>query len=152
MDKKVWVLLEDDMDIMVIVSAMCQIWDIELIKLYNGHEAMAWIANFKAGKYQGTLPELALLDIRLPGPQGNQVSAAIRQTPNLQNIAIILMSAYRLTREEQQDMIFQSRADLFLNKPLPRLFEFNGLIVDLLEARKTKAKPSTTSLPRLYPD
>ncbi len=143
-----WIIIEDDPDVLEIVSAMCQIWDVDPIKLTSGDAAAFWIEHFRAGRYIGPLPQLTISDIRLPGLQGHEVAQRLRQIPELKAMAIILMTAYRLSQQEKDEIMRTSQADMLLYKPLPRLMEFNRLVREAIASRQAKAKgDSTTSQP-----
>jgi CheY-like chemotaxis protein len=86
------------------------------------------------------LPELALLDIRLPGSiSGPMVGERIRKSPRLKNIAIVLITAYKLTDDEKKAVIKQAGADMLLSKPLPSQAQFKKLLEETVAARQTKA-------------
>ena len=140
MADKTWIIVEDDQGVMTMVTAMCTIWNIEPIKLIDGFAAMQWIEKFKDGKYTGLTPELALLDIRMPGPQGPEIASQLRKIPELKEMAIVMMTAFRLSPDEKQQVMTKSEADLLLYKPLPKLFELNRMVLQAIEARKAKVK------------
>ena len=59
-------VVEDEPDIYDVLLAMFEIWGIEGVAFVDGAEAVAWIENVDQGRVRGELPELAILDIRLP--------------------------------------------------------------------------------------
>lgn len=140
MAEKTWIIVEDDQGVMTMVAAMCTIWNIEPIKLIDGFAATQWIEKFKEGKYTGPIPELALLDIRMPGPQGPEIASQLRKIPELQEMAVVMMTAFRLSPEEKHQVMTKSEADLLLYKPLPKLFELNRMVLQAIENRKAKVK------------
>lgn len=58
-------VVEDEPDIYEVLLAMFEMWGIEGVAFVDGEEAIAWIDDVDNGRFQGELPELALLDIRL---------------------------------------------------------------------------------------
>ncbi len=62
----------------------------------------SWIENVDQGRVRGELPELAILDIRLPEVSGPEVGHRLRQSPMLGDMAIVLITAYRLSPEEEE--------------------------------------------------
>lgn len=138
MSRPVWIILDDDADIIMIMDGMCQIWQVDMITLRDGFEAMSWIERFRSGVYRGRFPELGLLDIRMPGPQGHEVARELRKLPELERMAVVLMTAYRMSTDELEEVMGISDADDFIEKPLPRLFELNRRLLKAIEARKTK--------------
>ncbi|HVO68978.1 MAG TPA: response regulator, partial [Aggregatilineaceae bacterium] len=87
-----WMVVEDEPDIYDVLLAMFEIWGIEGVAFVDGAEAVAWILDVDQGRVRGELPELAILDIRLPEISGPAVGARLRQSPVLGNIAIVLIT------------------------------------------------------------
>lgn len=134
-----WMVVEDEPDIYEVLLAMFEMWGIEGVAFVDGEEAISWIEDVNQGRFQGELPELALLDIRLPGNvSGPMVGEKLRQSPTLQHIAIVLTTAYRLTAEEEAEFTKQAGADKFLYKPLPRFNELQQLLEDVLNQRRSR--------------
>lgn len=71
---------------------------------------------FEAGhKTTSLLPNLVLLDLRLPGINGVRVCQMIRRQESLKGIKILAMSAY--TIEESSTEVLQAGANDFIGKP-----------------------------------
>jgi CheY-like chemotaxis protein len=139
-------VVEDEPDIYEVLLAMFEMWGIEGVAFVDGEEAVAWIDDVDNGHFQGELPELALLDIRLPGEiDGVAVGERLRQSPRLGQMAIVLTTAYRLTPEEQQEAMQQSGADKWLPKPLPPFEELQTVLEDVIAKRRAKRRASTTA-------
>ncbi len=121
---------------------MFEMWGIDGTAFVDGEEALAWIEDVDRGKYSGELPELALLDIRLPGPaQGDDVAKRLRESAALKNIAIVLTTAYKLSPPKDQQMIDRAGADKLMYKPLPKFNELKQLLEELISARRTQTAP-----------
>ncbi|MBE0690345.1 MAG: response regulator, partial [Anaerolineae bacterium] len=98
-----WMVVEDEPDIYDLLLAMFEMWGIEGVAFVDGEEAVAWIEDVESGRVKGELPELALLDIRLPGSiSGPEVGERLRKTQPLAQVAMVLTTAYRLTAEEEK--------------------------------------------------
>jgi len=136
--------VEDEPDIYEVLLAMFGIWGIEGVAFVDGEEAISWIDDVDHGSFQGELPELALLDIRLPGAiQGPDVGGRIRKSGSLKNMAIVLITAYKLTPEEEKSIVEQAGADKLIYKPLPKFNELQVILEDIIASRRTKAaKPA----------
>src|SRR5690606_20763488 len=111
-------VVEDEPDIYEVLLAMFEMWGIEGVAFVDGEEAVAWIDDVDNGRFRGELPELALLDIRLPGPiSGAMVGERLRKSPVLGQISIVLTTAYKLTVDEEVEVIARAGADKLLYKP-----------------------------------
>src|SRR5690606_36303357 len=85
----------------------------------SGHEASDWLDKVDTITDSKLLPDIAFLDIRLPGPQGHEIAERIRKTEPLQGMAIIMMTAYELSSDEYDEVMDRSQADRYITKPLP---------------------------------
>jgi CheY-like chemotaxis protein len=147
-----WMVVEDEPDIYDVLLAMFEIWGIEGVAFVDGAEAISWIENVDQNRVRGELPELAILDIRLPEVSGPEVGHRLRQSPILGNMAIVLITAYRLAPEEEQEVIAQAQADLLMYKPLPAMPELrqkmDGVIAKHREAKaEAQAVPAPVTKP-----
>jgi CheY-like chemotaxis protein len=133
-----WLVVEDEDDIRNIVKVMFDVWGHGAIEFRDGHQVFKWLDQIEAGTYQGDLPELALLDIRMPGPRGNEIARRMRSMEPFKRAPLVLMTAFSLSEDERQDMFRQDGVDYIINKPLPDFFELKRLLDDLY-AKKTKA-------------
>lgn len=132
-------VVEDEPDIYEVLLAMFGIWGIEGVAFVDGEEAVSWIEDVDGDRFQGELPELALLDIRLPGDiEGPDVGERIRRSGVLGDIAIVLTTAYKLTPEEEGKVIKKSGADELIYKPLPKFGELQGILESIIQKRRDK--------------
>lgn len=131
-----WMVVEDEPDLYEMILAMYAAIGIGGVAFVTGEDAIEWIEDMEAGRSSDEIPELALIDIRLPGRiSGDVVGARMRKSPNLRNTAIVLMTAYRLSPEDERYLIEHAGADLLLHKPLPRLPELRRMLFELVEAK-----------------
>jgi CheY-like chemotaxis protein len=134
-----WMVVEDEPDIYEVLLAMFEMWGIEGVAFVDGEEAISWIEDVDSGKFKGELPELALLDIRLPGNvSGADVAIKLRASPILGKGAIVFATAYRLNAEEYDDIMKRTDADKLMYKPLPRFNELQKILEEVLAARRAK--------------
>lgn len=132
-------VVEDEPDIYEVLLAMFGIWGIEGVAFVDGEEAVSWIDDVDSGRFQGELPELALLDIRLPGQiDGPEVGARIRKSEILGDIAIVLTTAYRLNPDEEKEVIKRAGADRLIYKPLPKFQDLQTLLEETIAQRRDK--------------
>jgi CheY-like chemotaxis protein len=146
-------VVEDEPDIYEVLLAMFGIWGIEGVAFVDGEEAVSWIDDVDSEHFHGELPELALLDIRLPGEiNGPAVGERLRQSATLRDIAIVLTTAYKLTPDEEQQIKTQAGADKLIYKPLPKFAELQKLLEETIanrreqrhQSEKTETTPTTT--------
>jgi two-component system cell cycle response regulator len=78
------------------------------IPAYNGEEALEKVAE--------EVPDLILLDIMMPKPDGFEVTKELKSNPNYRDIPIILVTA--LDGTDNKIMGLDAGADEFLNKPV----------------------------------
>jgi len=134
-------VVEDEPDIYEVLLAMFGIWGIEGVAFVDGEEAISWIDDVDNKRFQGELPELALLDIRLPGDiDGPGVGARLRQSSALKNVAIVLTTAYHLTPDEEKTVIKKADADRLIYKPLPKFNELQTVLEGIIAERREKTR------------
>jgi CheY-like chemotaxis protein len=137
-------VVEDEPDIYEVLLAMFEMWGIEGVAFVDGEEAIAWIDDVDNGRFQGELPELALLDIRLPGKiSGPMVGERLRKSPILGHMAIVLTTAYKLTPEQEKDTLALAGADRLIYKPLPRFNELQRFLEQVIAQRRAKMPPDS---------
>ncbi len=145
-----WLVVEDEPSIYDVLHTMFQMWGVEGIAYNDGEEAIAYIQDVDSGKFKGELPELAVIDIRLPGQyDGVDVGARLRKSPRLKHIAIVLITAYVLAEAEQRECIARAGADDLILKPLPRPAEFRRRLEAVIEARRPPAPAESPTAPLL---
>jgi CheY-like chemotaxis protein len=84
----------------------------------NGEEAIAYLSGF--GKYafreEYPLPDLLLLDLKMPGIDGFDVLRWIKQQPELYNLRVVVLTASDRIRDAEQ--AYRLGADSFMVKAL----------------------------------
>src|SRR5262249_12653642 len=103
---------------------MMSVWGEKPLPFPDGNAAWTWLDSVANGKFTGELPDLALMDIRMPGYTGDKLAARIRETPGIKDIPIILMTAFSLTEAEVRVMMDQAGVDQLISKPLPDMDVF----------------------------
>lgn len=127
-----WLVAEDEPDLHEVLLALCDLWQIDGIAFKNGDTVLNWIEHVEAGEFDDYLPKLALLDIRLPNASGLEISARLRQCEQLKGMAIVLMTAYHLSPEDELAALETSGADLLMYKPLPSVFELRNILNEIV--------------------
>src|SRR5690606_13757705 len=99
-------VVEDEPDIYEVLLAMFEMWGIDGLAFTDGEEAAAWIEEVDKGKVPGEPPELGIIDIRLPGSiSGPEIAARLRSSTALENLTIVLTTAYRLSPDEEKQVM-----------------------------------------------
>jgi CheY-like chemotaxis protein len=143
-----WMVVEDEPSIYEVLLMFIEFWGIEGIAFVDGDEALAWIEKVDSGAYRGELPELALLDLRLPTAiGGSDISARMRQSPLLKDTAIVLTSAYRLSQREHQSLMSAAQADGYLAKPFPKIAELKAMLETHIQQRRQPPHASAQAAP-----
>ena len=147
-----WMVVEDEPDLYDTLLALFEIWSIDGVAFTNGTDAVKWIEDVDRGEANTNLPELALLDIRLPGVSGPEIGQRLRKSPVLNDVAIVMMTAYHLTPTEEKDVLEKSQAGTLLYKPLPSPTEFHAILQKAIESQnRPEQKRPEESLPEESP-
>jgi CheY-like chemotaxis protein len=146
-----WMVVEDEPGLYEVLLAMFDMWGVGGVAFVDGEEAVAWIEDVDTGRAKGERPELALVDIRLPGAvQGEMVGARLRKSPALHDITIVLITAFLLTAQEEKEVMATAQADRIIYKPLPRFEDLKIELEKTLAARQARTtsaskQPAATS-------
>ena len=130
-----WMVVEDEPDLYETLLALFEIWSIDGVAFTNGTDAIQWIEDVDAGKIETNIPELAILDIRLPGVSGDKVGSRLRQSPALKDIAIVLTTAYHLSSDEEKEVLKVAQTSHLVYKPLPEPKTFKVLLKTAIDER-----------------
>ena len=133
-----WMVVEDEPDLYEMVLAMYGLLGVEGLAFVTGEEAIAWLEEVDNGSFADGIPEVALIDIRLPGRvSGIDVAARMRENRMLSNIPIVLMTAYRMSYKEEQMAMRRSGADRMLRKPLPHHHQLRDIFNQIMRQRQS---------------
>jgi CheY-like chemotaxis protein len=138
-------VVEDEPDIYEVLLAMFEMWGIEGVAFVDGEEAIAWLEDVDALRYQGDIPELVLLDIRLPGDvNGVDVGERIRKSPRLGNVPVVITTAYTPAPEEKETILQRTLADKWLQKPLPKFNELQSILESVIALKRQQLDVAKT--------
>jgi CheY-like chemotaxis protein len=138
-------VVEDEPDIYDVLLAMFEIWGIEGVAFVDGAEAVAWIEDVDKGNVVNELPELAILDIRLPEIPGPEVGARLRKSERLGKVAVVMITAYRLSPDEEEQVKARAQADALMYKPLPAMPELRKTLDQIIAKRRNIAASAATT-------
>lgn len=132
-----WIVVEDEPDLYDVLLSMYDLMGVNGIAFTNGEDAVDWISAVDNNEIRGELPELALIDIRLPGKtNGAMVGNRLRNSPELRDIVIVLITAYKMNPAEEKAIINLADADDFIYKPLPSIRELNDRLKGLIKRKR----------------
>ncbi|MBE2183611.1 MAG: response regulator [Anaerolineae bacterium] len=144
----IWMVVEDERSINDLLLTMFEVWGIDGKAFLDGEEALAWIEDVDSGRYTGEIPELVLIDIRLAGrAQGNDVGERLRESPILKDAAVVLTTAHKLSITREREILQQTQADDFIQKPLPKLRDLKLALERALVSRREKTAAAQAKLP-----
>jgi CheY-like chemotaxis protein len=133
-----WLIAEDETDIRNLVSMMTTVWGHTPMTFESGQKVWDWMDKIEADEVKGPFPDFALMDIRMPGKRGYEISLRMRTVEPLKNIPIVLMTAFALGDEEIQRMKTEYSVDHIINKPLPDFDKLRTLLHDVISRKKTE--------------
>lgn len=134
-----WLVAEDETDIRVLVTTMFQIWGHEAVAYENGQKVWDWLDSVEKPDFNGRVPDLVLMDIRMPGRKGNEIAQRMRSISALDQTPIALMTAFALSDGERREMAENDGVDVIISKPLPEFEQLRALLHALVEQKKTPA-------------
>jgi two-component system, chemotaxis family, response regulator Rcp1 len=124
-------LVEDSSDDVLLIRTALQEGKVanNLNVVDTGDAALQYLQR-QSPNGSGTLPDLVLLDLNLPGVDGRDVLAHIKNDPELRSIPVIVMT----TSAEERDVVaaYDLQANAYVQKPLD-LDEFIAAVRSLEE-------------------
>lgn len=132
-----WLIAEDELDIRMLIAMMCQVWGHSTLLFETGQKVWDWLDEVESGAYTGALPDLIMMDIRMPGKKGNELSNRMRTIPALSRLPIVLMTAFSLSDTERATMMTDDGVDHIIAKPLPDFEELRSLLHNIHLRKQT---------------
>jgi len=145
-ERPFWLVVEDDEGVREFVATCFDLWGYEPLSFANGYEAMKWLDRVEQGETD-QLPQLALLDIRMPGPKGHDIGKRLRSIPSTADIPIIIMTAFRATSEERDEIYSAADPEGFITKPLPSPGELMAYLEAFIKEKAGEKSGSEDELP-----
>jgi len=148
-----WLIAEDEADIRNLIALMCQVWGHTPLTFENGQKVWDWLDTIEQGQH-ASLPDLILMDIRMPGKKGNELANRMRTLAPLQRTPIVLMTAFSLSDQERGEMISGDGVDRILSKPLPDFDQLRGILDEIVQQKHdsvAKAAPEQPPTPAPAP-
>jgi len=127
-DEPLVLIADDSRSIVNIISVVLKARNIKTLEAYDGKEAWSLL--------QSRQPDLAVLDIVMPGKTGLQICSEIRASPELRHIPVLIMTS--ITKDSDlADGFWRlgTEADEFVTKPFDP-FEIADKIERLLNRKR----------------
>ncbi len=127
-----WMVVEDEPGLYDMVLTMYSLMGVHGVAFTTGEDALDWIEAVDNGQFGDEIPELAMLDIRLPGGvDGTTIGIRMRQSPILKNTRIVVMTAYKLSPSDEALIKEKVGTNTLLYKPLPEFETLKRLLFDI---------------------
>ena len=118
MDNKKILIVDDERDVLFLLEKELAGRGYSVISADNGNDAI----NLAKSEY----PDLIILDIWMPGMDGAEVAAKLREDLKTKNIPVIFLTCLiRKTEEEEQGRVVSG--NLFIAKP----YDIEGLVAQI---------------------
>lgn len=101
-------VVEDDEDCRLMVKLLLEMWDYRVVEAKNGTEALQIAEKIR--------PDLILMDVRMPDFDGFDVTRHIRESANIKEVPIVVLSACSEAAYHQTAKA--AGANDYLTKPL----------------------------------
>ncbi len=124
-------VVDDNVDAAVTVSALLKAWGHDVQTVYSGPSALDAVRNFR--------PEIILLDIGLPGMSGYDVAKNLRAEPSGQGVILAALTGYG--QESDRERSWAAGFDYHLTKPPDP-----GLLESLLMSPRSRAQRLSKSV------
>jgi CheY-like chemotaxis protein len=133
----IWLIAEDDIDILNLLSTVTQVWGHTPLSFESGQKVWDWLDRVDASTPTSELPGFALMDIRMPGKKGNEVANRMRSVARFKHIPIVLMTAYSLDANDRLALQTNDGVDAIISKPLPAFDELRTVLNSIIEQKQT---------------
>ena len=91
---------------------------IELHTVANGEEALRYVRSAQTGSDDASWPDLILLDLNMPGMDGREVLARLKEQPETCTIPVVVFTSSQ--SEEDVVRAYQLGCNSFVKKPVGR--------------------------------
>jgi DNA-binding response OmpR family regulator len=106
-NRPIILLADDDIEIRRILTRSLSSLNVELVEASDGEEALERIIQHE--------PDLVILDVMMPTLSGWELCKYIRSKPNLEKIAVLMLTAIGRTVNEMTSPLYG--ADAYMDKP-----------------------------------
>ena len=118
-------IVVDDLDTRTVVKTILTSESYEVTEASSGQQALDYL-------HANQAPDIAILDVMMPGMSGLELATRMKQQPETQNIPIIILTA----KGDSQDMLTaytEYAVDYYISKPFTSKQLLNGVKIVLGE-------------------
>ena len=126
MINKTVLVVDDDPNVGLLISAVLGKFNYTVVTLYSGEEVLRFLDNDK--------PDLILMDLRMPGLDGYALCKRIREKPDTHDLPIIILSG--VSEVDAKVTTIELGADDFITKPFD-VRELRARINRILKRKST---------------
>lgn len=101
-------IAEDNLANMELLTEMLERWGFEVVGATNGQEALA--------RLRAEVPDVALVDIQMPGTDGYELIQRIRQESRFKELRVVALTAFAMRGDRES--ILAHGFDAYLTKPI----------------------------------
>jgi CheY-like chemotaxis protein len=136
-------IAEDDESIRLSLASLLDLWDVEPLVFEDGNQAWEWLDQIERGDQPHLLPEVALLDIELPGKLGHEIGQRMRTLAETREIPLLIMTAGNLSETDQKQIQEWVYPEHVIPKPFADIDELRSLIESTVAGKIStmKARP-----------
>jgi signal transduction histidine kinase len=110
-------VVDDTLSARELVKGYLEDTPLSVIEAENGEEALTILENVSAPAAGGTLPDLILMDIKMPGKSGLEITKIIKSRSSLKHVPVIISTASVM---KENELKLKRIGDGFLRKPFSR--------------------------------
>ena len=130
-----WLVAEDDHDIRNLLVLLAELWGHRVTAFESGQRVWDWMDTVEDDTCDGPMPDLVIMDIRMPAYRGDQIAQRMRSSPRMKHLPIVLMTAFVMSDSEHAHVIASTGADCVINKPLPDFSELQTILNNVVNQR-----------------
>lgn len=104
-------IVDDERDIVTLVGEMLRREGYEIVECFSGKECL--------DRIEGEMPDLVLMDIMMPGPDGLETTSRIKKNPRVKHIPVAMLTV-KFERDDKIKSFQESKCDAYIVKPVNR--------------------------------
>lgn len=127
-----WLVMVTDRELLHRVWAMQAIREFHILKISDVFEMVYWTNAVERGSRSGIIPDVALIEWRpnMPAVANEEFLERVRHIPALAHLPVIVLCTSELGDADKAELCERYGVNSVVSKPLPRLYELDGLIAE----------------------